>query len=313
MQPSAPQARAAPHARATHRPHALTPELHALFQSFEPLTLAELNSVGLLNRTDTKFVLTERQALEILERIRGGYRVLDVKGTRASHYFTQYYDTPALTMYLEHHNGYGDRYKVRTRTYVDSNVQFLEVKHKTNRARTIKSRIAVAPDTRLLGAAGDFVRAHTPYAPESLIDSANNEYLRVSLACNDSVERLTIDFGLSFQWRGMRAALPGLVVAEVKQPRFSTHSSFVQQLHQRHIQPLAFSKYCMSLVILDPTTRYNLFKSRLMLLQHLLRDYLSGAIDDPVCGPLPEPARLAAEPGRRAAATRPPVEAPCPS
>lgn len=288
MNPSPATPQPAPAPGAAH-PLQLSPELRRVVARFEPLTLKELNNVALLNRTDTKYLLTERQMVEILQEVQPSYRTLEIKGLRAAHYVSQYYDTPELAMYLQHHNGARDRLKVRRRTYVDSGIAFLEVKRKTNRDRTIKTRIEIDPGAGLEGAGAAFLRTQVPFAPEALVETTRNEFLRVSMAGKEATERLTIDFAISFEWKGLRATLPGLVIAEVKQPRFSTHSSMVQALRARHIAPLSFSKYCLGVVLLDPTARYNLFKQRLFQMQHLLRDYLDGRNTEPVSGRLLPP------------------------
>ena len=53
-------------------------------------------------------------------------------------------------MYLIHHDRHLVRDKVRVRTYVDSHLTFCEVKHKNNKGRTKKKRIAVEPIPNIL-------------------------------------------------------------------------------------------------------------------------------------------------------------------
>jgi hypothetical protein len=268
------------------RTAALSPAIEAAVGALAPLSLQELKRYALLNRTDTKYLLTERQALEILDAVRPDYRALEVDGLRAGHYYTKYFDTPDLRMYLDHHNGHRDRYKVRVRTYLDSGVCFLEVKRKNNHERTSKQRLPVTVGSGLVGASADFVRAHTPYDSDALIESVTTEFLRVTLGGVNALERLTIDFGFCFQWRGLRGRLPGLVIVEVKQPRYSTQSSFMQQLIARHVESSSFSKYCVGLVVLDPTLRYNQFKPLLFHLRRLLHDYQQPGDAGVISGPL---------------------------
>ena len=69
------------------------------------------------------------------------YKVLTISGLRQGRYETRYFDTADYEMYTKHHNGKLNRYKVRFRTYVDSEMNFFEVKFKTNTGRTRKSRV----------------------------------------------------------------------------------------------------------------------------------------------------------------------------
>ena len=57
-----------------------------------------------------------------------------------------------MTLYHDHHNGKLNRYKVRRRRYIDTDTEFLEVKLKNNKKRTIKSRI------KLSGQPNEYIR-----------------------------------------------------------------------------------------------------------------------------------------------------------
>ena len=96
--------------------------------SFTPITLGEMDSVALLNRTDTKFVLAAAQLPELLEILKPHYRSLEVEGARASAYQTLYLDTDADFFYFQHHNERPRRIKVRYRCYLESGISFLEIK-----------------------------------------------------------------------------------------------------------------------------------------------------------------------------------------
>ena len=63
------------------------------------------------------------------------YKCVEIENKRVSQYQTLYYDTKDMKLYNEHHNGHLNRYKIRHRTYVDSNLSFLEVKFKNNKGR----------------------------------------------------------------------------------------------------------------------------------------------------------------------------------
>ena len=111
-----------------------------LLNQFNPITLSEMDEVKLMNRTDTKFVFPRTILREILADLSKGYRVLEINGKRISTYQTLYFDTADFGYYLDHHNGVGNRFKVRIRNYVESDLFFLEVKNKY-KGRTDKKRI----------------------------------------------------------------------------------------------------------------------------------------------------------------------------
>ena len=108
---------------------------------FPPVTLAEMDGVRLMNRTDTKYVTEESVLAAVLADARAaGYRVLEVDGERICAYDSLYFDTSALGMFLDHHNRRVPRRKVRTRVYVSSGTAFLEIKRKRNNGSGRPSR-----------------------------------------------------------------------------------------------------------------------------------------------------------------------------
>ena len=94
-----------------------------------------------MNRIDTKFAFNENFLPELLDLLKPYYNCLQIENKQIANYQTLYYDTSDLMLYYKHHNGSLNRYKVRQRTYLDSNLCFLEVKFKNNKGRTIKERI----------------------------------------------------------------------------------------------------------------------------------------------------------------------------
>jgi len=100
-----------------------------------------MESVALMNRTDTKFVFRADRLPDFLNSIKSEYRILNINDKRASKYETLYFDTPDFKLYKEHHRGKASMYKVRHRIYVDSQLHYFEIKFKNNKGRTIKNRI----------------------------------------------------------------------------------------------------------------------------------------------------------------------------
>ena len=64
-----------------------------LLASFAPITLAEMSSVKLMNRTDTKFVTTLPMLRKLLAMAQSDYYVQDIDGERNMLYDTTYFDT----------------------------------------------------------------------------------------------------------------------------------------------------------------------------------------------------------------------------
>ncbi|HYN89599.1 MAG TPA: VTC domain-containing protein [Ardenticatenaceae bacterium] len=114
------------------------PDLSNLLHRFEPIRLVQMDEVALLDRVDTKYVMRASELYHALPSLVEQYRVLDVEGSRLNRYQSLYFDSADLALYLRHHNGAQNRFKVRSRRYVESTRSFLEVKLNTNKVPTIK-------------------------------------------------------------------------------------------------------------------------------------------------------------------------------
>jgi len=96
-----------------------------------------------------------------------------------------------------------------------------------------------------------------------------NRYKRITLVSKGSLERLTIDLELIFKNDSQKMSLDQLVIAEVKQARFSQDSPFVQLMRTNGIRPTSFSKYCIGTSLLYPHLKSNNFKRHQMLVKKL--------------------------------------------
>ncbi|GAB5491921.1 MAG: polyphosphate polymerase domain-containing protein [Phototrophicaceae bacterium] len=243
---------------------------------FTPIQLSEMAGVSLLNRIDTKYLFPLQMLLPILEQVQGQYRILDIDGIRLNQYHTVYYDEPEFTFYTQHHNQHADRYKVRARQYVDTHVAFFEVKHKTNKKRTVKSRLPLESgqiDTGIEPQSNgitDFVEHHVPIESEQLEVKLWNDYRRLTLVNRLSPERVTIDLSLSFGHENSQMSLPGFAIAEVKQAHFTQQSPFIQQMRNFGIRSSSFSKYCAGVYLLYDNVKTNNFKPVMRQVQQLV-------------------------------------------
>lgn len=242
----------------------------ALLTGFDPISLTELSQVSLLDRVEVKYLLPLALLDRVLLGIQPLYRALVVEGQRLNHYRTLYFDTPDLAMYHRHHMGARNRYKVRSRQYVESRYTFLEVKHKTNKQHTVKSRLSTAAlVTSMNRSSVAFLRDKVPYNGLELAPQLWNTYTRVTLVSKTHCERVTIDLGLAFAWQGRRLALPNLVIAEVKREGGSAESDFISLMRQLGVRKQGFSKYCVGVSLLYPEVKHNRFRSQQRLIARI--------------------------------------------
>ncbi|MGO1316450.1 MAG: VTC domain-containing protein [Cellulomonadaceae bacterium] len=126
--------------------------LDALAQ-LPPVSLAEVqSSAALLTRQDRKYLVPERTAAELVLATASEAQVLTIAGRLAGAYESVYFDTPRLESYYGAAHSRRRRFKVRTRTYVEDGLSFLELKTMGGRGETVKDRIVHLGDDQELGA-----------------------------------------------------------------------------------------------------------------------------------------------------------------
>lgn len=237
-------------------------------QQFKPITLSEMDEVKLMNRTDTKFVFPRSILSEVLETLSHTYRILEINGKRISSYQTLYFDTVNFQFYLDHHNGRGDRFKVRIRNYVESELFFLEIKNKY-KGRTDKKRI------RLEGFEHEFSSLSDEFVKGIVGEDAKleaklwNSFSRITLVNQAEKERLTLDLNLGFSWKDKEETFSSTVIGELKQENVNRNSLFYSLMKKKGVLPNSISKYCIGAISLNPELKYNNFKAKTLLLDKI--------------------------------------------
>lgn len=252
-----------------------TSHIQQLLSAFSTIGLGEMDNVKLMNRVDTKFVLKTPQLYDVLPHLKEHYHVVEISGKWILSYESLYYDNEELDFYHDHHKKRLNRVKIRYRKYLDSDISFLEIKHKF-KGRTNKMRI---PSDDLFEALPE---EHVKFIDDSvdvsftqdLIPTLVNNYRRITLVGKELNERLTLDIDLSFRKGEHTEALDHIVIAELKQEKVSRKSPFFQLMKERQIRPLRLSKYCMGILRLSGTedVKYNRFKQKLLKIDKLKQD-----------------------------------------
>jgi hypothetical protein len=252
--------------------HAARDAAAILAEGFALISLEQMDAVALLDRIDTKFVLTAGQLLDALAALQASYCALDIAGQRLIHYRTLYFDTPDFDLYRAHATGRAERYKVRSREYVESQTSFLEVKHRTRKGRTIKQRILTPqPATQLTVPLQDWLAAVSPLAGGALEPKLWNTFRRLTLVARDGCERVTLDLDVAFCGEDRRAVLDGIAVAEVKVDVHNRVSPFIAQMRNRRIHAHGFSKYAVGTAMLYERVKKNALKPGLLWIEKTRR------------------------------------------
>ena len=220
------------------------------------IELAELERrAALQSRVDRKYIVPLGRAEWLLGALAPPAVVLEIGGLRRFTYESLYFDTPELSSYLGTAHRHRRRFKIRTRTYVDSGSCWLEVKVPGPRGSTLKYRTPHEPgQQRITGAGSAFLdevfarHGLTAAGHADLVPTLRTAYLRFTLLLPDTDSRVTVDTDLRWTADGRELRLPGVAIVETKTG--STASGADRQLWRRGHRPVAISKYATGLAAL---------------------------------------------------------------
>lgn len=238
----------------------MTTVSHERLDALDPIGLDELvQQAELLTRVDRKYVLPVRTAEWLLSAVPPTARILEIEGRREFGYRSTYLDTPALHSFHAAGRGSRRRWKVRTRSYLDTGGDWLEVKTRTSRGQGLKQRIE-HPDTAPVGgltpAGAAFVAAIIGPAPTAeLRPVLVTGYRRSTLLLPESASRVTIDVDLGWtaligSARDRDVDRPSLAIVETKTG--STPSEVDRLLWRHGHRPVRISKYGVGMAALHP-------------------------------------------------------------
>ncbi len=218
-----------------------------ILNELKPISLAEMDSVKLLNRTDVKYVFHKDELADILSKAAEFYRTLTINERRFENYDSLYFDTEDYQLYSAHHNGRTNRFKLRMRTYMYSDI--------------------------ISGIALELLERRTDIPAETLKKAIRIKCKRITMVDKLLSERVTIDFDLSYNigddvWHEW----PELVIAEVKQEK-SGHSPFIKIMFSKHIRQVSLSKYCFGIANYVNTVRKNNFKTKIRYVDKICKNH----------------------------------------
>ncbi|MBT3864533.1 VTC domain-containing protein [Candidatus Peregrinibacteria bacterium] len=214
-------------------------------------------------RREYKFLIPRRILGEVL-----GYLADDFYYSRSGensvcHYKSVYYDTDDYKFFRQHRQGKFNRIKVRTREYGNRiSSTFVECKMKVRGMRTQKDRSPIDTFAGVLDK--DFI--HDKLSSYGLtVDDLTKEtiirYNRIFLISKDFKRRVTLDFDIYAKNKGGGEVeiVPEYCVLEVKDHRYPKEvGAFLKRTYG--IRRTGFSKYCVSLCVLNDSLKRNKWK-----------------------------------------------------
>ncbi len=232
-----------------------------ILNTLETISLSEMDNVKLMNRVDTKYIMHISKLPLLLKAIQPYYRVLEIDSNRLMTYKNNYFDTPDFKLYLAHHNGRVNRYKIRIREYVESQTVFTEIKFKDNKGKTRKKRtltLKLSEDEN-----NKFVKKHSPYYLSNLENKIDIQFQRFTLVNKTKNERATIDVNLNFKNGTNEHTLHKTVIVEIKQETYDSNSELIKVLKTLKVSQQRISKYCIGTALIDENIKKNNFKQKI--------------------------------------------------
>lgn len=239
--------------------------INSILKKFDTATLQQLDSVKLMNRTDKKFCLHNSLLPNILDKLKSEYLILEIDGNKIFEYQNTYFDTSSNEMFINHQNGKANRFKIRIRKYVQSEINFLEIKNKNNKRRTIKKRIVRDDfDKAFDQNENEFIKTISSYDSGELIPRIWSNFYRLTLVNKEFTERVTIDLNPSFSNKQKEITLENIAIIEVKQNKANKPAFITKVLKENKISKSGFSKYCIGRSLLEDDIKKNNFKPLLL-------------------------------------------------
>lgn len=249
-------------------------DIPALFDTFTAVDLDRVNQLAKMqSRIDNKYIVDFETFRTFIDGLKADFAVLEIGDTRQFTYRSCYYDDD-FRCYAEHHQGRRQRFKARTREYVDGGgLTFFEVKLKGVRGLTAKHRIesdfVISPRIE-----GKYLEMLEQSYSEQYLKSTDFDlspsliiiYKRCTLVALKGGERVTIDYHLSFA-EPHENAVPielgdGFIIIETKSADGRGASdSALKSLRIRKAS--GCSKYCIGVNLIGGASKCNNFRGTL--------------------------------------------------
>ena len=228
--------------------------------SVDPISLDELNALAALQtRMDRKYFVPAQTFRRLIAELGDQIQVLDIGGLRSFGYESVYFDTPDLATYRAHLQQRRQRFKARTRTYIDSGLSMFEVKLKGPRGETVKQRMPYTSAHR--AELTDDARAHLGHVvadayhqdvPEQLRPTLTTTYRRTTFVTRAGDARLTCDVELVSRDDHHEVHDTGTHVLVESKSGGQGGSAADRVLRELGVHPASVSKYAVGVAALHP-------------------------------------------------------------
>ena len=265
---------------------------------WKSISLKAMNEkAAMQTRVDRKYIVDAETAAKVLSTLDADASVMEIDGQRDFAYDSVYFDTPQMQSYHSAAYSRDDTFKIRTRSYLDSELTFLEVKTDGEQDMTVKKRIPYTFENRdtltaegyeyITAALGDIL-AGPVHKLEAVLTTG---YRRTTVFLpqsekNPVASRMTVDNALTWtpmsenilmagvNYRnfhgnlvGTTYGLPNAVIIETKSGVEPSVAD--QHLWDAGITPAKISKFATGMAALNPQLASNKWEETLKNWMHL--------------------------------------------
>ena len=243
-----------------------------ILTEFSRSSLEESKAMSFLDRFDTKYVMKVEVANNFLENIKDDYSLLEINNNVVQSYRTVYFDTPALHCFNMHHNKRARRFKFRTRQYLSNGKTYNEIKQKLNSGKTVKFRQRRDVELNGIPILTEFSKfddhfinlaGNNGYKFNDLVPSLYVYFNRITLLNKHFPERMTLDFGLKYEFSGNVFSLNNTAIVELKRDKSPVRTVSQGYFRKIHKEPGGFSKYCIGVCLTHEEAKKNRFLPRI--------------------------------------------------
>ena len=265
---------------------------------WKSISLKAMNKkAAMQTRVDRKYIVDAETAAKVLSTLDADASVMDIKGQRDFAYDSVYFDTPQMQSYHSAAYSRDDTFKIRTRSYLDSKLTFLEVKTDGEQDMTVKKRISYTFEKRdtltaegreYITAALGGILASPVHKLEAVLTTG---YRRATVFLpqsekNPVASRMTVDTNLTWtplsenilmagvNYRNYHGNLVGTVYGLPNAVIIETKSGVEPSVADQHlwdagITPSKISKFATGMAALNPQLASNKWAETLENWMHL--------------------------------------------
>lgn len=230
-----------------------------IWESFQEIDLAEIGTeFNLQTRVDRKYLVPRVQLNHAITGLIEAPKIVTVEGKLRSNYSSEYFDTPDFDLHQAAAHRRRKRFKVRIRSYVDSQLAFFEIKFKDNRSRTEKIRMPHQfGSSEIDPTQHDWLNSQLVdrefTESTTLIPALANTFQRRTLILPDG-SRFTVDSNLAFDSKPAFNHPDWRIVETKSLGRKSELDSALWKLGYR---PIRVSKYSIGVALKQPLLARN--------------------------------------------------------